>query len=229
MRRLIRKLVAAAGPAREPQTVERLVACALDAGADALAILGGLAPGEQAPRDYRRLLHSLAQANLPTFFVPGAEDAPIQEYLQEAYNIEIVYPFMHGVHGTFALGPGSVVVAGMGGEIVDDPKTPRDEVGRLRYPGWEVEYRLKVLEELKDYQRIFLFATPPAHKGLREPGSEVLAEMVKSYKPRLVLFPGAPRQAHLGSALLAAAGRLEEGECTLVDVQESSVEAKRLR
>lgn len=229
MRRQLRRILATAGPSGGPGMVERLVATAAEAGAEALVMLGGLAPGEVQPGEYRWLLKGLAQAKLPTFYVPGPRDAPIQLYLREAYNMEVVYPFMHGVHAGFAFGPGYVVFAGLGGEILDDPETVREEAQRLRYPAWEVEYRFKALQELKDYQKVFLFTTPPAHKGLHEAGSTVLAELVKSYKPRLVLVSGAPKQERLGSSLVAMTGRLGEGECSLVSLQEARAETVHVR
>jgi Metallophosphoesterase, calcineurin superfamily len=78
-----------------------------------------------------------------------------------------------------------VVFAGMGGEISDDPDTPRDERERLRYPRWEAEYRLKVLGLLDYNELVMLFASAPAHKGRDVPGSEAVAELVGTYRPRL--------------------------------------------
>ena len=37
--------------------------------------------------------------------------------------MELVYPHLNGVHGTFAIGPSHVLFAGMGGEIVDEPES----------------------------------------------------------------------------------------------------------
>ena len=105
----------------------------------------------------------------------------------------------------------------------------REERERLSYPGWEVEYWLKVLKETKDYQKVFLFHTPPAHKGLQERGSEVLAELVKTYAPRLVLTGGEEfRQERLGTSLVVAPGRLSGGEYALVDIHEREAERKKL-
>jgi hypothetical protein len=132
----------------------------------------------------------------------------VQTYLREAHNIEVVFPELHGVHGTFAMGR-HFLVAGMGGEIVDDPDAERDEQSRLRYPGWEAEYRLKAVREFDEHQKAFLFATPPAHKGLREPGSEVLAELINTYRPRVVITGGdEARSEQLGKALIVAPGNL---------------------
>jgi len=133
------------------------------------------------------------------------------------------------VHGTVALGPGDVLFAGMGGEIADDPETIRAEEALVRYPGWEVEYRLKVIREFDAQEQVFLFTTPPAHKGLREPGSEVLAELIKTYNPRLVIVGGEePAEEELGRTLVVCPGRLDRGHYAVVDLRTRSVEAATL-
>ena len=53
--------------------------------------------------------------------MPGPGDAPISDYLREAYNMETVFPLLRGVHGTAAFAPdGHLLFAGMGGEVDDD-------------------------------------------------------------------------------------------------------------
>jgi uncharacterized protein len=90
-----------------------------------------------------------------------------------------------------------------------------------------VEYRLKFLRELKDYQRIFLFTTPPEHKGRGERGSAELAELIKSHNPRLVLVGGRePAQELIGNSLVIALGSLMRGEFTLVDVRKAASSAR---
>ena len=116
--------------------------------------------GGHLPRDLR----TLGEAGRPTFWVPGPIDAPLDDYLREAHNMEIAFPSLHGVHGTAAQADGQLLFAGMGGEIVDDPDVERGEETLLRYPGWEVEYRLKIIREFKDRRLVFLFTTPPAHR-----------------------------------------------------------------
>jgi uncharacterized protein len=172
----------------------------------------------------------LAQTRLPTFYIPGSEDVPIYEYLREAANIEIVYPYLRGVHGTFAMAPSYIVFAGLGGTVIDDPHMIREELETLRYPGWEVEYRLKFLGELKDYQKVFLFSTPPEHKGFHEPGSPVLAELVKTYQPRLVLVSGKElKHEMLGTSLLVMPGSLAEGNFSIIDLRQHTVETGSVR
>lgn len=85
------------------------------------------------------------------------------------------------------------------------------------------------MRETKDYQKIFLFHTPPTHRGPHEGGSEVLAELAKTYTPRLVLTGGeAFGQEYLGTSLVVAPGRLSEGRYALVDLHEREAQEKRL-
>jgi uncharacterized protein len=212
----------------QTEEVERLLEAAREDGAEALALLGDLGADEEV-REYAGVLRTVGRAGLPAFFVPGPGDVPFGNYLREAHNTEVVFASVHGVHGTFAFAPGYLVFAGLGGEIADDPRHEREELERLSYPGWEVEYRLKMLRELKDYRKVFLFVTPPAHKGLQQEGSEILAELVKTYAPRLVLTGGEDsRRDLLGTSLVVAPGRLSEGRYALIDLLEGDVEVRRL-
>ncbi len=49
----------------------------------------------------------------------------------------------------------------MGGESGDDLDANRDEIERLRYPRWEVDYRLEILDEHPEQERMLAFAAPP--------------------------------------------------------------------
>jgi uncharacterized protein len=225
----VRKLVAVAGIGGEVESLEQLFGEMSERGADAVAVVGDLgAPWSKANR-YRAIFRALGEGERPTFWVPGPTDAPLRDYLRESYNMEIACPVLHGVHGTVALGPGDVLFTGMGGEIADDPETIRAEEALVRYPGWEVEYRLKVVREFDAHEQVFLFATPPAHKGLREPGSEVLAELIKTYNPRLAIVGGEePAQEELARTLVVCPGRLDHGHYAVVDLRTRSVEAATL-
>jgi hypothetical protein len=149
----------------------------------------------------------------------------VEGYLREAHNLEVVFPQLHGVHGTAALAPGGhVVFAGLGGEVVDEPGTARDESGRLRYPAWEAEYRLKIARELDEHQLVLLLWSHPAHKGRGTPGSEVLAELVNTYRPRLVVCGGPRGTETLGRSLVVAPGSLREGHYAVADLEAQSAE-----
>jgi Icc-related predicted phosphoesterase len=224
------KIIAASGPAGNVEAVRQVGEQARDIRADAVFLVGSLTPKNADPREYGRVLNALGDCGLPAFYIPGSDDAPFGEFLREAANIEIVVPNIHGVHGTFAMAPGHEVITGLGGTILDDMSTVRDEIETLRYPGWELEYRLNFLKELKDYPRIFLFSTFPEHKGLHESGSTVVAEVIKTYKPRLVLVGGrVHKREMIGTSLLVALASLAEGAFTVIDMRTNEAKPGVLR
>ncbi|MGZ4830463.1 MAG: heat-stable protein [Candidatus Angelobacter sp.] len=224
------KIIAAAGPKGNVEAVRQIGEQAKDIHADAVFLVGSLTPKSADPREYGRVLNALGETRLPAFYVPGSDDAPFGEFLREAANIEIVFPNIHCVHGTFAMAPGHEVVTGLGGTILDDMSAVRDEIETLRYPGWEVEYRLKFLNELKDYPRIFLFTTSPEHKGLHEKGSSVVAEVIKTHKPRLALVGGREHKREMiGTSLLIGLGSLAEGVFTVIDLRTNEAKPGVLR
>lgn len=225
MSRGIRTLLVGGNIRGELEPLERLLGRAPDIGADAIAVVGDLGAAWSKADTYREVFRLLGESGKPTYWVPGPIDAPLGDYLREAHNMEIVFPSLRGVHGTAAQADGQLLFAGMGGEIVDDPETKRNEEAMLRYPGWEVEYRLKVIREFKERQKVFLFTTTPAHKGLHQPGSEILAELIKTYSPRLVVIGQEDAaEMRIAKSLVVAPGRLDRDQYALIDLRELSVE-----
>jgi Icc-related predicted phosphoesterase len=226
------RMLCAAHPAGSQAAVDALLGAAGELDVQAIALVGdlsGAAAGERGAQ-YLALFRALGAAGLDAYWVPGPSDAPVEDYLREAYRIEMAYPFLHGVHGMLAFAPGTVVVAGLGGQVDDDPAAPRDEQRRLRYPRWEVEYRLKLLErELVEHEHpILLFATPPAHKGTGAPGSEVLAELAATHRARLVVCGGERGSSLLGRTLVVSPGRLADGYYAIADLRAGTAEFSEL-
>jgi Icc-related predicted phosphoesterase len=205
-----------------------MLAAAGDAGAQAVALVGDLGDGGDGvgADGYRGLFRVLAGTRIPVYWVPGAGDAPVDQYLHEAHNIEVAFPRMHGVHGTAAYVSGEVLFAGMGGEISDDPEGPRSEDQRLRYPRWEPQYRLRLLGEFDYNELVLLFWTPPAHSDLNGDGSEVVTELVGTYRPRLVVS-GGPRGVHeIGKSVMVAPGSLQDGHYAIAELRTRTVELR---
>jgi Icc-related predicted phosphoesterase len=221
--------VLAIGPVNDDVASLERVLAQPDAAADAIAVVGDLGAAWSKRESYRAIFTALGHTGLPTFWIPGAIDAPLSDHLREAYPMEIAFPHLRGVHGTFAYAPGQLVFAGMGGEILDDPEAIRDETELISYPGWETEYRLKVLRELKDYPLILMHTTPPAHKGLHTPGSHVLATLLNTYRPRVAIVArDEPSEMLLGKTLVVSPGRLDHGAYSVIDWQAHTVERHSL-
>jgi Icc-related predicted phosphoesterase len=228
----VTRVLCAAEPRGATDAVNALLRAAAEMDVQAVALVGDLSGGEPAerPAQYRSLFRALGATGVDTYWVPGPSDAPVGAYLREAYNIEVAYPFLHGVHGTAAFAPGAVLVAGFGGEVVDDPTGERDEADRLRYPRWEVEYRLKLLgRELSEHEQpILLYATRPAHKGSGMAGSEALAEMIATLRARLVVCGGERGTMMIGRTLVVSPGPLADGCYAIADLHARSAELSEL-
>jgi hypothetical protein len=222
----VNRILCAGRPSGSVEGVERLLEVAVDSEAQAIAIVGDLGNVQDGPRE---LFHALGRAQQPVYWVPGPADAPAGRYLKESYNIEVARPQLRGVHGTVAFAPDALVAfAGMGGAVSDDPGVLRDEDKSLRYPRWEATYRLKILAELDYNELVMLFATPPAHKGRSLPGSDAVAELIGTYRPRLVITGGAAQIAEIGRSLIVAPGALAEGGYAVADLHARTAEAGHL-
>ena len=225
----LNRILCIAEPRGDVGAIERLLQAAAERRPDMVAVVGDLSSGGAA-EGYRSVFQALAVAGRPAYWVPGPGDAPLGTYLREAHTSESVHPNLHGVHGTAALTPGGhVVVAGLGGEIDDDPAAERDEQVRLRYPRVEAEYRLKVLGELDEHERVLLFWSRPAHKHLGAGGSETVAELVNTYRARLVVCDGPRGTEMLGKrSLVVAPGSLRDGHYAVADLRRHAVELAEL-
>jgi Icc-related predicted phosphoesterase len=222
----LNRILCAGQPGDTSDGAERILEAASAAGAEVIALVGDLA---HDPDGYRDLFRTLARARLPVYWVPGASDAPVDHYLKASYNIEVAFPTVRGLHGTAAFAPDTeVVFAGMGGEISDHRDSPREERSSLRYPRWEAAYRLKVLDLLDYNELVMLFATAPAHKGHDTPGSEAVAELVGTYRPRLVVCGGPRGVEILGRSLVVAPGSLTDGHYAVAEVHAGTAELAEL-
>jgi Icc-related predicted phosphoesterase len=222
----LNRILCAGRPGDSSDGAERILEAASGEGAEVIALVGDLA---EDPVGYRDLFRTLAGAPQPVYWVPGAGDAPVDHYLKASYNIEAAFSMVRGLHGTAAFAPDTeVVFAGMGGEISDNPDAPREEQSRLRYPRWDAVYRLKVLDLLDYNELVMLFATAPAHKGHNTPGSEAVAELVGTYRPRLVVCGGPRGVEILGTSLVVAPGSLADGHYALAEVHAGTAELAEL-
>jgi Icc-related predicted phosphoesterase len=223
------RILCAADPHGSTEALDQLVQAAAGADVDAVVVVGDLSDGEDASESYRSVFKALGKTGLPAYWVPGPDDAPVAEYLREAHNMEVVFPLLHGVHGTAAVTPdGHTLVAGLGGSVGDDPGGERDESEHLNYPRWEAEYRLKILREFDELQMVLLFATPPAHKGHGRAGSETLSELVGTHRPRLVVTGGERGTELIGRSLVVAPGSLADGHYAIADLHSGDVQMAEL-
>jgi Icc-related predicted phosphoesterase len=76
---------------------------------------------------------------------------------------------------------------------------------------------------------VLLFFTPPTHKGIEASGSDVVAEMIATYRPRLALAYGDPPfQEMIGRSLVVGPGTIRHGHYAVADLQSQEAELKQL-
>jgi uncharacterized protein len=224
----VTRILCAAEPRGSASALERVIDLAGGRDVDAIALVGDLGDGHGSPEAYRAVFRAIGAAGMPAYWVPGPNDAPVGDYLREAHNIEVVFPFLHGIHGSAAFADAHVLCAGFGGEVSDDPDAPRDEIDRLAYPRWEPEYRLKLLRELDEHQLVMLLWTAPAHRRRGGRGSEVLAELVATYRPRLVVCAGDAGTEMIGRTPVVCPGSVADGHYAIADLQHREIELEQL-
>jgi Icc-related predicted phosphoesterase len=69
-----------------------------------------------------------------------------------------------------------------------------------------------------------LFAIPPAHKGRNLPGSDAVAELIGTYRPRLVVTGGEAQITEIGRSLIVAPGSLAEGSYAFAHLHSRTAE-----
>lgn len=178
--------------------------------------------------EYEFFFKELGGLNIPVFYIPGKYDAPIDRYLKEAFNYEIVFPHIRNVHKSFSFYRNHYEVVGFGGEISDKARQDRFI---LRYPRWEVEYHLKIIRDLKPLQLIMLFYSPPYGGKLdltngQHTGSEVVEDFIKTYDP-VYAFVGSgsqPGEEMIGNSRVINPGSLKDGQYALLNLRNHHVE-----
>ena len=166
----------------------------------------------------KAFLDKFAEWELPLAYVPGNMDSPKEHFLFGALNAEIAHPNIRCVHGGPWLFKERYLIYGFGGDISEDVY---EDIFQFMSPRWEVEYQLKFTKEF-DQQMFFLFHLPPRVLVEGEPavGNEVVHEMIKTYRPALVVVGhqhDLQKQVQIGPSLVVSPGALKKGKFALID------------
>jgi Icc-related predicted phosphoesterase len=200
-----------------------------------LALFAGsaLGDGDDAPRTYADLYSHLERLGIPTYCIPGEADAPERCYMAAAIGHESVGRHVSTVHSLQAeTRRGEYVVVGFGGRITDDE---RDHERHLRYPGWELLWRLRLLSRI-DPLPVLLLHHPPAGVQVIDRdaagasmGHPAVTEAIATWHPRVAVCAGVrPGHEWVGDTLVASPGRLDCGEYAVVDLRDRTVRHEQI-
>lgn len=221
-----------------------LVCCGLDGRADALDLLeaaiherepdgvlfagGVLARG----RDYapslttefghtraaclfiERFFATLGRLGVFAAVIPGADDAPLDQFLRLGMAAEMTYPRLHVVHVTPAV-ERDVAVFGLGGRIAEYTNTDHGLYSRAL-----AEYYCRPLWTAEQPRTVLLLPEPP--RGLHDGGeARRLAEaMIATYRPNLCVLPapsGERGAERVTGTLVIRPGMLAAGSAAWLD------------
>ncbi len=192
-------------------------------------------PGErQAERDahtFDALFRTLADLACPAVVVPGEHDAPERAFLAASVSRQWIERQLHAIHGAFAV-VHNFAAAGFGGAITEHE---RETEQALRYPSWEVLYRMAFLRELEQ-PLLLVFHHPPAEmKAIdvvdgRHVGQPAVTELIGTWRPKVAVVAGAePGREEYGDTIVVSCGRLDQGHYAVFDARSGrTVEFKKV-
>ncbi len=191
----------------------------------AITVVGDLGGPESTPETYRAVFRALGRTERPTYWVPGSTDTALRHYLHDMSGLEIAFPQLHGVHGRVARRPAPHPLRRHGRRDRRRRGGSRRPATNCGYAGREAEYRLREIAEFKDDPLVLLFTTEPAHKGARVEGSEAVAELIKTYRPRLAIVAGdGVSEERLGTTLVVCPGRIDRGQYAVIGLHDLAIE-----
>jgi Icc-related predicted phosphoesterase len=192
-----------------------------------LVVFGGNAAGpgerdrERDARTFDATFRALGTLPCPVVLIPGEHDAPERAFLAASVSREWVERQLHAVHGAFALVQ-HLAAAGFGGAITEGE---RETERVLRYPAWEVIYRMGFLREL-DQQLLLVFHHPPAEmKAIdlvegKHVGSAAVTELIGTWRPKVAVVAGeSPGRETYGDTTVVSTGRFDQGHYALFDAR----------
>jgi Icc-related predicted phosphoesterase len=192
-------------------------------------------PGErQAERDARTfdaLFRTLADLPGPVVIVPGEHDAPERAFLAASVSRLWVERQLHAIHGAFAV-VRNFAVAGFGGAITE---RERETERALRYPSWEVLYRMAFLRELEQ-SLLLVFHHPPAEMkaidlvDAQHIGQPAVTELIGTWRPKVAVVAGVePGREEYGDTIVISCGRFDQGDYAVFDARSGrTVEFKKV-
>jgi Icc-related predicted phosphoesterase len=176
---------------------------------------------EQDARTLDTMFHALGQLPSPVVLIPGEHDAPERAFLAASVSREWVERQLHAIHGAFAV-VHNIATAGFGGAVTD---SERETEQALRYPAWEVIYRLGFLRELEQ-PLLLVFHHPPAEmKAIdvvdgKHAGSPAVTELIGTWRPKVAVVAGeTPGRETYGDTTVISSGRFDQGQYAVFDAR----------
>ena len=188
---------------------------------DGVLFAGGIVensalPGAEKLKTWERVLNRLGKLPVFTAVIPGAGEAPLQEFLRLATAAELVHPTLHIAHATL-FEQGDVALCGLGGELTEvNDRT--DE--RLCYARASAEFFLRSLGWAPQPHKVLLLSVAPPGPLGDEASNQICGDMIDNYHPSLCVVAGSTSRRGvqtIARTLVVNPGRLADNSMAWLD------------
>jgi hypothetical protein len=171
--------------------------------------------GEKLNR-WEDFFDGLGKLGVFTAMAPGADAAPLREFLRLAKDAEMEYPNLHVAHASLVM-EGQVAVCGLGGELTETEDRTDD---RLCYSRASTEYFLRTLWQVEKPRKVLLLSTAPPGELGGDSGNAICGDLIDSYHPSLCVVAGDTQRRgfqQVAHTLVVNPGRLADGSTAWLD------------
>jgi Icc-related predicted phosphoesterase len=223
----MRTFIACAGINGSETALEKLINLMKERQPDSVLFAGGIAaPAASTSQRVGFIKHSLegiGRTGQRFFFIPGASDAPLADFLGASLNAEITFPSVAAAQATLFL-ESEVALTGIGGLITeaDDATAPL-----IKYSHSSAEYYLRMLWKTDKPTKILLFSEPTTGRLGGNKGNHLVDEFIKSYHPNLCIAPAGKEARGMAGerhGFTVNPGMLTENSAAWIDWQTRQVE-----
>jgi Icc-related predicted phosphoesterase len=212
--------LACAGMNGDETNLKKLVELAKTRNPDAILFAGGIVKADSDAtskrESVRQFFEILGKSTCLSLVIPGAQDAPLGEFMRSAINAEVTYSNVVSVHAA-PYTKSNTFIIGLGGQATES----EDATGPvIEYSHTSAEYWLRSLWHTAITMKVLLFSEPPAGKLSGNGGSALVDEFIKAYHPSICVVGG--RKEHRGyekekHGLLVNPGWLSEGSAAWIN------------
>jgi Icc-related predicted phosphoesterase len=211
----MRRFLLAANLNGQMDALEKLYKVVQEQRPDGLLFAGGISgngPTSHADklRKWESFFDALGKVRVFTAVVPGAEEAPLRDFLRLAKAAEVEYPNVHVAHATH-FEQGDMAVGGLGGALTETEDRTEDQVF---YARTSAEYFIRSLWQADPPYKVLLLSVAPSGELGGEAGNRICGDFIDSYHPSLCVVEGTSQRRgsqRIAHTLIVNPGGLADG------------------
>jgi Icc-related predicted phosphoesterase len=228
----MKNILACAGLFGDERALVNFISFVEEKKPDGILFAGGIMRTERSQEhrtDYMaRFIEAIGKTGCRMAMIPGAHDAPLEEYFRISLNFEVVYPNIFSVHATPAVWH-DIIIGGFGGNITE---TEIGTVDTINTSHIAAEYYLRRLWNAREPIKVLLISEAAPEKLSGTQGNPVIKEIINNYHPTLCVAGGTTDYWGSdtgGPTTIVNPGALKDGSAAWVDLISNKITRIDLR